>query len=161
AGSGSTPSRRPRSCATRSRFARSGAQSGSPRSPKYRETRLAASAASDTIREPRSRDVSERIEPEMTTTFDFDDAGVYIDGRWSRGEGETVTVFDPRTGSALAAIPGASAEQTHAVLASAGRAQRAWARTTAMERGRLLRAVADVIAANREALAALLTSEVG
>lgn len=75
--------------------------------------------------------------------------------------GSAIDVFDPRDGSVLATVPSASAAEVERALSAARAAQPGWARTTPMERGALIRGLADVIADHREHLAQLLCREVG
>jgi len=86
---------------------------------------------------------------------------MYADGTWQRPGGEPVNVYNPATEEVLASVPSASAADVHRALEAARRAQRPWARTTPIERGKLLRGAADVIAAHADALAATIVSEVG
>ncbi|HWL45244.1 MAG TPA: aldehyde dehydrogenase family protein [Ilumatobacter sp.] len=88
-------------------------------------------------------------------------AEVYVNGAWQAGGGSLLTVYRPYDGTELAVLTQASPEQAHAALASSSDAQREWARVPAVERGLLLRQLADLIAANKELLAGLITDEVG
>jgi lactaldehyde dehydrogenase/glycolaldehyde dehydrogenase len=99
----------------------------------------------------------------MMTTIaaEFPHAGAHIDGSWAKGEGEPMQVMRPRTGETIVELPQASPAQVRSALESSHRAQVGWARTTSVERGALLRQIADVIAANRGQLAALLVEEMG
>jgi lactaldehyde dehydrogenase/glycolaldehyde dehydrogenase len=72
-----------------------------------------------------------------------------------------IDVLDPTDGSVLASVPSSSPEEVEQALRAARDAQRGWARTTPMERGALIRSLADVIADNREHLAELVCREVG
>ncbi len=86
---------------------------------------------------------------------------LYVDGGWRGADGDAIRVLDPAREDALADVPSATATQTHAALGAARRAQAEWARTSPIERGAHLRALADIVAAHREALVDLLVSEVG
>jgi lactaldehyde dehydrogenase/glycolaldehyde dehydrogenase len=88
-------------------------------------------------------------------------ASLYIDGRWSQATGPAIDVFDPTTARSLAAPASATADEVERALSAARAAQRDWARRPPMERGALIRQLADVIADNREALAELVCREVG
>lgn len=72
-----------------------------------------------------------------------------------------IDVLDPTDGSVLASVASSSPEKVEEALRAARAAQRGWARTTPMERGALIRALADVIAEHREHLAELVCREVG
>jgi lactaldehyde dehydrogenase/glycolaldehyde dehydrogenase len=61
----------------------------------------------------------------------------------------------------VAEPPSASAADVEAALTAARRAQRGWARTSTIERGAKLRAIAAAIADNRDVLASLIVQEVG
>ena len=88
-------------------------------------------------------------------------AGAYVDGSWQAGAGAPLTVHRPFDGSELAHLSQASDRQVHDALVAAGTAQREWARVPAVERGSLLRRLADLIAEHRTMLAGLITDEVG
>src|SRR5271165_855082 len=83
----------------------------------------------------------------------------YIDGAWVGTPSRPVT--NPVNGVELAKVPVmGTAEATQAVEA-AGRAFPAWAKFTAKARSNILRKWFDLIIANREDLALILTSEQG
>jgi lactaldehyde dehydrogenase/glycolaldehyde dehydrogenase len=90
-----------------------------------------------------------------------DDASLYIAGTWRSASGPAIDVFDPRNENVIAAPMSATSAQVHEALAAARQAQAGWARRPAVERGALVRAAADLIAANRDALARLIVQEVG
>ena len=82
-----------------------------------------------------------------------------IDGAWL-GEG-VLPIKNPASGELLAHVPnGGAAEATLAVEAAA-RAQKAWAKLTAKQRGAILRNWFELIIAAREDLARIMTSEQG
>lgn len=83
-----------------------------------------------------------------------------IDGVWVEGDGESVSVVDKYSGQPIGLIRGASTDQVDAAVASARRAF-ASVKLEPHERYRLLMRVADLIEANREALAELIISESG
>ena len=86
---------------------------------------------------------------------------LYIGGGWRPGAGDPVDVIDPATEQVLGTVASASAEQAHEALEAARRAQPAWSRLPSVTRGAHLRAMADVLRANRQHLADLIVSEVG
>jgi lactaldehyde dehydrogenase/glycolaldehyde dehydrogenase len=86
---------------------------------------------------------------------------LYIAGSWRRPAGETIDVIDPADEHVLACVGSATREQVHDALAAAKGAQRAWAQTPPVVRGNHLRAMADLVRANKDHLAALIVSEVG
>src|SRR5882757_3841054 len=83
----------------------------------------------------------------------------YIDGAWVGTPSHPVN--NPASSAAIAKVPQMSAaDATHAVEA-AERAFPAWAKFTAKQRSNILRKWFDLIIANREDLALILTSEQG
>jgi lactaldehyde dehydrogenase/glycolaldehyde dehydrogenase len=86
---------------------------------------------------------------------------LYIGGSWRAAGGAPISVIDPTSEDRLAEVPSATAADVRAALQSAREAQPAWARTSTIVRGAHLRAIADLLAANRDSLADLLVSEVG
>jgi lactaldehyde dehydrogenase/glycolaldehyde dehydrogenase len=86
---------------------------------------------------------------------------LFIGGRWRAASGAPIRVIDPAREDTLADVASAGAAEVHAALESARTAQPAWAHTSTIERGAHLRAIADLVAAHRDALADLLVSEVG
>src|SRR5258708_40292717 len=83
----------------------------------------------------------------------------YIDGAWTGTPSRPVT--NPVNGVELSKVPVmGTAEATQAVQA-AERAFPAWSKLTAKQRSNILRKWFDLIIANREDLALILTSEQG
>jgi succinate-semialdehyde dehydrogenase/glutarate-semialdehyde dehydrogenase len=83
----------------------------------------------------------------------------YIDGAWV---GTPVfAVNNPATGIELAKLPQLGAEETTRAVEAAERAFPAWAKHTAKQRSNILRKWFELIIANREDLALILTSEQG
>jgi lactaldehyde dehydrogenase/glycolaldehyde dehydrogenase len=89
------------------------------------------------------------------------DAPLYIGGAWRAASGPSFDVHDPRNERVLATLASASIAEVHEALAAAKRAQREWAQTPAPARGRFVRAAADLIRAQRDSLARLVSQEVG
>ena len=85
---------------------------------------------------------------------------MYIGGRWVTAD-ETRPVINPADESTVAEVPEAGAEHAEMALEAARNAQRAWARRSGVERGAVLRAIADGIRARQEDLARLVVSEQG
>lgn len=73
----------------------------------------------------------------------------------------TFAVLNPADGSHLADVPDMGPEQAHQAIRAAQRALPAWSARTAKDRAGLLRAWNDLILANRDALARLITLEQG
>ncbi|MFT0174780.1 NAD-dependent succinate-semialdehyde dehydrogenase [Paraburkholderia mimosarum] len=86
----------------------------------------------------------------------------WIDGQWrDADDGATLDVHNPSTGERIASVPNMGASETRAAIEAAHRAFSTWRATTAKERARLLRNWFELIMANQEALAALMTREQG
>src|SRR3954467_14128081 len=79
----------------------------------------------------------------------------YIDGAWTGTASRPVT--NPVNGIELAKIPVMSTAETTQAVEAAERAFPAWARLTAKQRSNILRKWFDLIIANREDLALILT----
>ncbi|MBY5645092.1 NAD-dependent succinate-semialdehyde dehydrogenase [Rhizobium leguminosarum] len=89
------------------------------------------------------------------------DAG-YIDGVWTSGDAtKTFDVLNPATGELLASLPDMGAAETRAAIDAAHAAQPGWAARPAKERSAILRKWFDLMVANADELAAILTAEMG
>jgi succinate-semialdehyde dehydrogenase/glutarate-semialdehyde dehydrogenase len=86
----------------------------------------------------------------------------YIDGEWrDAASGQTVDVTNPATQKKLGTVPRMGAAETRAAIGAANAAWPAWARRTAKERAVILRRWHDLMMANQEDLATLMTAEQG
>ena len=86
----------------------------------------------------------------------------YIDGQWvGAGNNQTIKVTNPATGETLGTVPRLGAEETRRAIEAADRALPAWRAKTAKERAQILRKWFDLMMANQEDLAALMTAEQG
>ena len=86
----------------------------------------------------------------------------YVAGRWIEAEGgATLAVVNPATGRALGTVPRMGAAETRRAIDAAAEAYPAWARRTAKERAAILRRWHELMLANREDLATLMTAEQG
>jgi malonate-semialdehyde dehydrogenase (acetylating)/methylmalonate-semialdehyde dehydrogenase len=85
----------------------------------------------------------------------------WIGGRPVEGSGPRLAVFDPATGAATREIALATAAEIAAAVASAQAAGRAWADTPPVRRARVLARFLALFNQQRDALAALITSEHG
>ncbi|WP_300454379.1 NAD-dependent succinate-semialdehyde dehydrogenase [Accumulibacter sp.] len=86
----------------------------------------------------------------------------YIDGRWEAADdGRTLTVTDPASAEVIGEVPLAGAAETGRAIAAAAAALPAWQAKTAKERAVVLRRWFDLIVANGEDLARLITAECG
>ena len=83
----------------------------------------------------------------------------YIDGAWVGTPARPVT--NPVNGVELAKVPKMSTAEATQAVEAAERAFPAWAKLTAKQRSNILRKWFDLIIANREDLALILTSEQG
>ncbi|MFZ5739998.1 MAG: NAD-dependent succinate-semialdehyde dehydrogenase [Pseudomonadota bacterium] len=83
----------------------------------------------------------------------------YIDGAWT-GSG-SIAVTNPATGGEIGRIPSLGATEATAAIEAAEHAFPAWAKLTAKQRSNILRKWFELIVANREDLALILTSEQG
>jgi succinate-semialdehyde dehydrogenase / glutarate-semialdehyde dehydrogenase len=84
----------------------------------------------------------------------------YIDGEWT-GSSQNFPVVNPATGSVLGTVPKLGAEETRRAIEAAERAWPAWRAKTAKERAAILRKWFELMMANQEDLAQILTAEQG
>jgi len=86
----------------------------------------------------------------------------YINGLWaSAGSGRNMMVFNPSTHEAIGAVPLMGREETRQAIDAANAAWVDWRSRTARERAAMLRRWHDLMLANREDLAILMTAEQG
>jgi len=86
----------------------------------------------------------------------------FLNGEWvDARSGETITVRNPADGSVLGTVPKMGADETRAAIEAADAAWPAWRSKLAKERSAILRKWFDLIVANQEDLAVLMTSEQG
>ncbi|RUW26773.1 NAD-dependent succinate-semialdehyde dehydrogenase [Mesorhizobium sp. M4B.F.Ca.ET.215.01.1.1] len=86
----------------------------------------------------------------------------YIDGVWTAGDASrTFDVLNPATGEVLASLPDMGAAETRDAITAAHAAQPAWAARPAKERAAILRKWHELMVANADELAAILTAEMG
>ncbi|PWV59458.1 NADP-dependent succinate-semialdehyde dehydrogenase [Plasticicumulans acidivorans] len=86
----------------------------------------------------------------------------YIDGQWLAADsGATIQVNDPATGDHIGSVPKMGTAETRRAIAAAERALPAWRALTAKERANRLRKWFELMLANQEDLAVLMTSEQG
>jgi succinate-semialdehyde dehydrogenase/glutarate-semialdehyde dehydrogenase len=84
----------------------------------------------------------------------------YIDGEWVGGQ-KTIPVHNPATGVVLGTVPNLGTAETRRAIEAAERAWPAWRAKTAKERAVILRKWFDLMMANQEDLAQILTAEQG
>jgi succinate-semialdehyde dehydrogenase/glutarate-semialdehyde dehydrogenase len=85
-----------------------------------------------------------------------------VDGEWiAADDGSTLEVTNPATGTALTIVPNMGAAETRRAIAGADKALPAWRTRTAKERATILRKWFDLMMANQEDLAVIMTAEQG
>ncbi|MBL4787483.1 MAG: aldehyde dehydrogenase family protein, partial [Cohaesibacteraceae bacterium] len=86
----------------------------------------------------------------------------YIDGAFCDADsGKTLDVTNPANGEIIASVPNMGARETERALEAAQASWPAWRSRTAKERAGVLRKFHDLILANQDDLAILLTAEMG
>ncbi len=86
----------------------------------------------------------------------------YIDGAWVDADnGQTLKVNNPATGEIIGSVPKMGAAETRRAIEAADRALPAWRALTAKDRAIKLRKWFDLMMANQEDLARLMTLEQG
>jgi succinate-semialdehyde dehydrogenase/glutarate-semialdehyde dehydrogenase len=86
----------------------------------------------------------------------------YVNGEWVGADsGATFDVTNPATGAVLAQLPDMLEGETRRAIEAANAAWPAWAAKTAKERATVLRKWFDMMMANQEDLAVIMTSEQG
>jgi succinate-semialdehyde dehydrogenase / glutarate-semialdehyde dehydrogenase len=86
----------------------------------------------------------------------------YVDGQWlDARNGGTKQVTNPANGAVLGTVPYMGADETRAAIEAAAAAFPAWAARTAKDRSTVLRRWHDLMLANADDLATLMTAEQG
>lgn len=86
----------------------------------------------------------------------------YIGGEWQAADSDaTFEVFDPATGESLGTVPKMGATETARAIEAAQAAWAGWRMKTAKERAAILRRWFDLVIANSDDLALILTTEQG
>ncbi len=86
----------------------------------------------------------------------------YIDGKWVEADsGKTVIVKNPATGEPIGEVPAMGAAETRRAIDAAHRVQPAWRAMLAKERAAILRKLFDLMLANTDDLATIMTAEQG
>jgi betaine-aldehyde dehydrogenase len=87
---------------------------------------------------------------------------LYLNGEWVKPAGAgMLDVINSTTEEVMARIPEGTASDVNAAVGAAKSAFEPWAATPPAERARLIRAVADQLAARRDEIAATIADEVG
>lgn len=84
-----------------------------------------------------------------------------VGGEWLKGDAAPIIVDDPYSLDVIGEVPSLSQSQVQWAVDAAAEALPGWAARTATERGRILNRWHDLIAANREDLARIITRENG
>jgi succinate-semialdehyde dehydrogenase/glutarate-semialdehyde dehydrogenase len=86
----------------------------------------------------------------------------YVNGRWvDSSSGASITVDNPATGEIVGTVPKLGASETRDAIEAAHRAFPEWRKKTAKERAAVLRKWYELMVANQEDLARLMTIEQG
>ncbi|MEJ0015084.1 MAG: NAD-dependent succinate-semialdehyde dehydrogenase [Acetobacteraceae bacterium] len=86
----------------------------------------------------------------------------YIDGKWVQADsGRTIVVKNPATGEAIGEVPALGSAETRRAIEAAHRAQVQWRAMLAKDRAAILRKLNDLMLANTEDLAVIMTAEQG
>ncbi len=86
----------------------------------------------------------------------------YVNGKWIEADsGRTLGVVNPATGEVLGTVPALGAAETRRAIEAAHAAQPAWRALTAKERAGVLRKLFDLMLANVDDLAVIMTAEQG
>jgi succinate-semialdehyde dehydrogenase/glutarate-semialdehyde dehydrogenase len=86
----------------------------------------------------------------------------FINGEWcDANDASTIKVTNPATGESLGSVPHMGAAETTRAIDAANAAWPAWRKTTAKERAAILRKWNDLMLANADDLALIMTAEQG
>ena len=98
----------------------------------------------------------------MIEAFDCFHTQAYIGGQWLDAmDRSTFDVLNPANDNVIAAVANCGSKETEQAITAAHGALARWSATPAKERARLMRAWFEIITANAETLATLLTIEQG
>jgi succinate-semialdehyde dehydrogenase / glutarate-semialdehyde dehydrogenase len=86
---------------------------------------------------------------------------LYIDGKWTPGNGRGEDVINPATEKPLARLPHASAAELDQALEAAKKGFAIWRATSAYDRAKIMRKAADLIRERHDAIAKVLVQEQG
>jgi succinate-semialdehyde dehydrogenase/glutarate-semialdehyde dehydrogenase len=86
----------------------------------------------------------------------------YVDGKWLDAKSrKSIDVVNPASGLVIGTVPAFSGAETRAAIEAANKAWPAWRAKTAKERAVILRKWYDLMMANQEDLAIIMTAEQG
>jgi succinate-semialdehyde dehydrogenase/glutarate-semialdehyde dehydrogenase len=87
---------------------------------------------------------------------------LFLDGAWQKATSSaTFPVENPATNEIIAHVADGGPEDAALAIEAAGRAQTAWATSTPRERADILRRAFELVIANTDRLAAIMTAEMG
>jgi succinate-semialdehyde dehydrogenase/glutarate-semialdehyde dehydrogenase len=84
-----------------------------------------------------------------------------IGSEWVSAPGDEIVVTNPATDEEIASVPNGGASEARRAIAAAAAALDAWRNRTALDRGKILRRIADLMLERQEPLAELMTREQG
>ncbi len=84
----------------------------------------------------------------------------YVGGKWIAGK-KSFDVTNPANGKTIGSVPDLGVAETKVAIEAAHKAQPDWAAKAAKERAKILRQFSDLITANADDLAAIMTAEQG
>jgi succinate-semialdehyde dehydrogenase/glutarate-semialdehyde dehydrogenase len=86
----------------------------------------------------------------------------YIGGAWKAAKsGKTIDVTNPATGEVIETVPRMGADEAREAIEAANKALPAWRAKTGKERAAIMRRWYDLMIANQEDLATIMTAEQG
>ncbi len=86
----------------------------------------------------------------------------YLGGKWVEADsGQTIVVKNPATGETVGSVPNMGAAETRRAIEAASAAYPAWRALLAKERSQILRTLSDLMLANADDLAIIMTAEQG
>jgi succinate-semialdehyde dehydrogenase/glutarate-semialdehyde dehydrogenase len=105
--------------------------------------------------------------PERLASLQLKDATLfrqqgYVDGEWRDADsGAVIAVTNPATGEQIGSVPNMGAAETRRAIEAASAAWPAWRAKTSKERSNVLRKWTELMLANQDDLAKLMTAEQG
>ncbi|MBS1301081.1 NAD-dependent succinate-semialdehyde dehydrogenase [Loktanella sp. SALINAS62] len=86
----------------------------------------------------------------------------YVAGEWvDAASGKTIDVVNPARGDVIATVPDLTREEVARAIAAADKARHSWAKRTGKDRASVMRKWYDLMMANQEDLAVIMTAEQG
>lgn len=105
--------------------------------------------------------------PQSPSGLSLDDESLFrqanlVGGEWIQaGSGQTIAVTNPANGKVIGHVPSLSREEVARAIDAAATAQRTWRALTGKERAAILEKLFDLMMANQEDLARIMTAEQG